>query len=60
MEGDHLEDAGVDGRIILKPMLNKVGGSAMNSYGSRLGQIVGFCKHSNDQRGSIKCGEIPE
>jgi hypothetical protein len=49
MEREHLEDI-VDGRIILKRMLNNVREREMNSYGSKWAQIVGFCEHSNDER----------
>jgi hypothetical protein len=33
-ERDHLEDVGVDGRVMLKWMLNRLGGHGLNSCGS--------------------------
>jgi hypothetical protein len=46
LEGrDHLEDAGVDGTVILK-------GS------SEQGQMAGACECCNEPSGSTKCGEF--
>jgi hypothetical protein len=34
---DNSEDIGIDGRIILKWILNRVGGCGLNSTGSKIG-----------------------
>jgi hypothetical protein len=49
MEGDHLEDICVDGRIILKFILkqNRIRGCGLDSSGSGQGQVAGCCKDSN-------------
>jgi hypothetical protein len=52
-EGDHLKDIGVDGRIILKWILEKWDGwHGLDRSGSAYGQVVGSCKCS------IKCEEF--
>jgi len=49
LEGrDHLEDSGIDGKIILKWMFKKWD----EGYG------LDYCEGSNEPRGSIKCGEF--
>ena len=57
----HLGDRGVDGRIILKRMLEKWdGGYGLVRSVSGQGQVVGSCEYGNETSGSIKCGEILE
>jgi hypothetical protein len=54
-ERDRLENIGVDGRIMLKRILNKLGGGCgLHSSGSGYGPVVGWCEHSNEPFGSIK------
>jgi hypothetical protein len=61
MERGHLEDLGVDGRIILKWIFNKWDGVAwagliwlrIGTGGGR-----GACECGNEPSGSIKCGEF--
>jgi hypothetical protein len=59
-ERDHLEYAGVDGRIIrIKMDLQEVwcGGHGLDRCGSEQEQVAGTCKRGNVSSGSIKCGE---
>jgi hypothetical protein len=56
---NHLEDRGVDGRIILKWIFKKWdGGHGLDSYGSGQGQVAGSCECGNEPSDSIKCGEF--
>ena len=58
-ERDHLGDAGVDGRIILRLIFRKwdvvlwTGSSWLSK-----GQIAGTCECGNKPSGYIKCGEF--
>jgi hypothetical protein len=54
MERDHLE--GLDGSIILKWMLKKVGWEAL--YWNFPAQVACTCECSNEPLGVIKCGEF--
>jgi len=57
MEGGHLEDLGVDGRI-LKWILKKWDvGHELDLCGSGQGQLEGTCESGSKPSGSIKCGE---
>jgi hypothetical protein len=59
-KGDHLKDPGIDGRIILKWIIEKWDGEHGLSR-SFLGQgEVGCCECGNEPFGSIKCGEFPD
>jgi hypothetical protein len=49
--GVHLEDLGIDGRIILER--NNVGSCGLDSYGSGEGPVVDCCEHGNEPSGSI-------
>jgi hypothetical protein len=54
-EGDRLEDAGIDGRIILRWIFRKWG------VGAWIGLVwlrIGTCDCGNEPSGSIKCGEF--
>ena len=58
-ERDHLEDTGVDRRIILRWIFRKWDmGYGLDGCGSGLGQVTGTCKCGYEQSGSIKCGEL--
>ena len=58
---NHLEDPGVDGRIILKCIFERLdGGNGLDLYGSGQGQVADFCQYSDQPSGSIKCGEFLE
>ena len=57
----HLEDPGVDGRIILKCIFRKWdGGHGQDRSGSEQGQVAGTCERGNEPSGSIKYGEFLE
>ena len=57
----HLKDPGVDGRIILKWILDKCdGGHGLDGSGSGYGQVAGSCECVKEPSGFIKCGEFIE
>jgi hypothetical protein len=47
--GDQSEDIGVDGKIILKCTLNKLGGCGLDSSDSGEGPVAASCKHGNER-----------
>jgi hypothetical protein len=56
---DHLEDLGLDGRIILKRIFRKWNGEAWAELsGSGQGEVVGACQCANGTYGSIKLKEF--
>jgi len=55
-EGDHLEDQGIDGRIILRWVFS-MWVYGLDRAGSGKGQVSGTCECGNELSGSIKCGE---
>ena len=57
-ERDHLQDPGVDGRIILRWIFRKWDVSVWTASGSEYGQVAVTCKCGNEPSGSIKCGEF--
>jgi hypothetical protein len=60
-EGDHMEDLGIDARIILKWILEKWNeGHRLDPSGSGQGQVASSCQCGNEPLVSIKCGEFPE
>jgi len=50
----HLDDKGVEGKIILKCMLKDWDGMTWTGHY----QFSGCCEHGNEPSGSIKCGEF--
>ena len=59
METNHLEDQGVDGRTILKWILNKCFSGAWTVLSSSgKGQVAIFFTQGNKHLGSVKCGVI--
>jgi hypothetical protein len=60
-DGDHLKDPGVDGRIILKWILEKWEEEhELDRSGSEEGLVEGCCECSNEPSGSIKWVEFLE
>jgi hypothetical protein len=51
---DHLENAGVDERTILKWILWKQGGCGLDSSSSGKGSVLGSCEHSTEPSGCMK------
>ena len=51
---NHLEDLGVDGRVILRRILNTMGWRGLDSCG--LVQRQDTHEHINERSGSINCG----
>jgi hypothetical protein len=60
-EGDYLEDSGVDWRIILKWIFERLdGGHRLDRSGSGYGQVASSCEYGDEPSGSIKCREFLE
>ena len=57
MERGHLEDLGVDGRILKLIFKKWVVGHELDRSRSGLGQLAGTCECGNELTGSINCGE---
>ena len=58
-ERDHLEDLGVDGRIILRWIFRKWEGVVGTGWSwLRIGTGDGHFECGNEHSGSIKCGEF--
>jgi hypothetical protein len=59
--GGHLEDLGLDGKIVLKWILEKWdGGLGLDRSVSGQGQVAGCFKCGDEPYGSINCGEFLE
>jgi hypothetical protein len=57
----HLEDPGVDGRVILRWIFRKLDvevWTGLDRVGSGQGQVAGTCECGNETPGSIICGEF--
>ena len=53
---NHLEDPGIDGRIILRWLFRKWDvGHGLDQSGSGQGQMADTCECGNETSGSIKC-----
>jgi len=58
-ESDNLDNLGVDGSIVLKPLLKKYDGKAWSGFSSSLQRhAVGVCGQCNELMRSIKCGDF--
>jgi hypothetical protein len=61
-EGDHLEDSGVDGRVILKCIIETWngwgGGHGLDRSGSGYGEVESSCLYGDELSGSIKCRDF--
>jgi hypothetical protein len=58
-EGEHLENPGIDGRILLRWILRKWDvGAWTGSTWLRIGQVAGTCECGNEPPGFIKWGEF--
>jgi hypothetical protein len=58
---NYLEDPGVDGRLMLKWILEKCDwGSGLDQSGSGQGHVAISCECGNELSGSIKCEEFLE
>jgi hypothetical protein len=52
---DHVEDLGIDWKVILEGILGKLGGRVWTVFVSEEGPVMGPCEHSNEPLVSIKC-----
>jgi hypothetical protein len=59
-EGDHLKDPGVDGRIILKWIFERLGGGVDWIDLAQNRDRAGSWVYGDEPSGSIKCGEFLE
>jgi len=57
-ERDHLEDLGVDGKLMLKWILSRIAGRGLDSAGLTQGEVEGRCERGIETSGSTKCGEF--
>jgi hypothetical protein len=59
MKRDHLEDLGVDCRIILKWIFRTDDGEARTGFlWLKIAQVAGACECGNESSGATKCGEF--
>jgi len=58
-ERDHLEDLGIDGKIILKWLFEKWDGEhGLDWSGSQKGQVAGYCECGYEPLSFIECEKI--
>jgi hypothetical protein len=55
-ERTHLEDLGIDGRTILKCILNRMVGCGLDLWW----HTVGLCEHGDEHSGLLKCREFTD
>jgi hypothetical protein len=56
---DHLEDVGIDGKIVMEWMLRKqVGWCRLDSPGLGQESVEGYCEYSNEPSNSVKREEF--
>ena len=53
-----LENLGVDGMMLLKWNLTKMGEGGLESCGSKKVQVVGCCEQADEPSSSVKCREF--
>jgi len=58
MERDHLEDLGIDRRIILNPASKNRMGAFTGLIWLKIGQVAGSCECSSELSSAIKWGEF--
>jgi len=59
--GDHLEDPGIDGRVILSRFLRtRRVGHGLDRSGWGWGQVTVCCEYHKERTASIKCWDSPE
>jgi hypothetical protein len=60
-EGDHMKEPGMDERIILKWIFERLAGvHGLDRSGSGQGQVAGSCEYSHEPSGSTKRGQFLE
>jgi hypothetical protein len=59
-KGDHMNDPGINRRIILRWIFRKwdVGGKARTDLAQNMGMVLGNCKCTYEPLASIKCREF--
>jgi hypothetical protein len=57
-ESTHLEDVGLDEKILKMDLQEVRLEHELHCSGSGRAEVAGYCKCSNESSGSIKCGEL--
>ena len=58
VEGDNLEDVGVDGKVILNWICKMYVEAGIGFIWLRIGQVMKACEYGNKPLDSAKCGEF--